>query len=336
MHDENGADYAKYFSYLNLFVFSMLLLVLGANFVILFIGWEGVGLCSYLLIGYWFKNLDFGNAAKKAFIMNRIGDLGFLIAIFALINQFGSVSFDEIFQKAPTASTGFITAVTLLLFVGATGKSAQIPLYTWLPDAMAGPTPVSALIHAATMVTAGIYMIARSHILYNLAPVSQTVVAITGAATIILAALIAVKQNDIKKVLAYSTVSQLGYMFLGLGVGAYNEAVFHVLTHAFFKALLFLCAGSVIHAMGGEQDIRKMGGLKKNLPITHISFLMGCIAISGIPPFSGFFSKDEILTAAYARNPVYFVIGLVGAMITAFYMFRLYATTFLWNIPGNT
>jgi NADH-quinone oxidoreductase subunit L len=335
MHEENGADYAKYFAFLNLFVFSMLLLVLGANFVILFIGWEGVGLCSYLLIGYWFKNMDFGNAAKKAFIMNRIGDLGFLIAIFALIGQFGSVSFDEIFQKAPTASTGFITAVTLLLFVGATGKSAQIPLYTWLPDAMAGPTPVSALIHAATMVTAGIYMIARSHILYNLAPISQTVVAITGAATIILAALIAVKQNDIKKVLAYSTVSQLGYMFLGLGVGAYNEAVFHVLTHAFFKALLFLCAGSVIHAMSGEQDIRKIGGLKKNLPVTHITFLMGCIAIAGIPPFSGFFSKDEILTAAYARNPVYFVIGLIGAMITAFYMFRLYATTFGGTFRGT-
>ncbi len=335
MHEENSADYAKYFAYLNLFVFSMLLLVLGANFVILFIGWEGVGLCSYLLIGYWFKNLDFGNAAKKAFVMNRIGDLGFLIAIFAIIGQFGSVSFIEVFQQAPSASKGIITAITLLLFVGATGKSAQIPLYTWLPDAMAGPTPVSALIHAATMVTAGIYMIARSHVLYNLAPASQTVVAITGAATIILAALIAVKQNDIKKVLAYSTVSQLGYMFLGLGVGAYTEAVFHVLTHAFFKALLFLCAGSVIHAMSGEQDIRRMGGLKKSLPVTHITFLMGCIAISGIPPFSGFFSKDEILTAAYARNPVYFIVGLAGAMITAFYMFRLYATTFLGNFRGT-
>jgi NADH-quinone oxidoreductase subunit L len=225
--------------------------------------------------------------------------------------------------------------VTLLLFVGATGKSAQIPLYTWLPDAMAGPTPVSALIHAATMVTAGIYMIARSHILYNMAPVSQTVVAVTGLATIILAALIAIKQNDIKKVLAYSTVSQLGYMFLGLGVGAYTEAVFHVLTHAFFKALLFLCAGSVIHAMSGEQDIRNMGGLKKSLPITHITFLMGCLAIAGIPPFSGFFSKDEILTAAYERNPIYYVIGVAGAMMTAFYMFRLYATTFLGNFRGT-
>ena len=335
MKTENAPDYAKYFCFLNLFVFSMLLLVLGANFVILFIGWEGVGLCSYLLIGYWFKNLDYGNAAKKAFIMNRIGDLGFLIAIFAMISHFGSVTFADIFKQAPAASTGFITAITLLLFIGATGKSAQIPLYTWLPDAMAGPTPVSALIHAATMVTAGIYMIARSHILYDLAPVSQTVVAITGSATIILAALIAVKQNDIKKVLAYSTISQLGYMFLGLGVGAYTEAVFHVMTHAFFKALLFLCAGSVIHAMSGEQDIRNMGGLKKNLPITHITFLMGCLAISGIPPFSGFFSKDEILSAAYGKNPIYYIIGVTGAMITAFYMFRLYATTFLGKFRGT-
>ena len=335
MKEENAPDYSKYFCFLNLFVFFMLLLVLGSNYVILFIGWEGVGLCSYLLIGYWFKNIDYDNAAKKAFIMNRIGDVGFLIAIFAIIYKFNSVSFDTVFQAAPSATTGFLTAITLLLFLGATGKSAQIPLYTWLPDAMAGPTPVSALIHAATMVTAGIYMIARSHVLYNLAPISQTVVAITGLATIILAALIAVKQNDIKKVLAYSTVSQLGYMFLGLGVGAYSEAVFHVLTHAFFKALLFLCAGSVIHAMSGEQDIRSMGGLKKYLPITHITFLMGCLAISGIPPFSGFFSKDEILTAAYGKNPVYFIIGVAGAMITAFYMFRLYATTFLGNFRGT-
>ncbi len=335
MQTEDAPGYAKYFCYLNLFVFSMLLLVLGANFVILFIGWEGVGLCSYLLIGYWFKNLDYGNAAKKAFVMNRIGDLGFLIALFAIIGQFGSVSFDEVFKQAPAASTGFITAVTILLFIGATGKSAQIPLYTWLPDAMAGPTPVSALIHAATMVTAGIYMIARSHVLYNLAPVSQTVVAITGLATLILAATIAMKQNDIKKVLAYSTVSQLGYMFLGLGVGAYTEAVFHVLTHAFFKALLFLCAGSVIHAMSDDQDIRSMGGLKKYLPITHITFLMGCLAISGIPPFSGFFSKDEILTAAYGKNPVYYIIGVAGAMMTAYYMFRLYATSFLGKFRGT-
>lgn len=335
MHEENSADYAKYFCYLNLFVFSMLLLVLGSNFVILFIGWEGVGLCSYLLIGYWFKNLDYGNAAKKAFVMNRIGDLGFLIAIFALISKFGSVSFDEVFKQAPAATTAFLTCVTLLLFIGATGKSAQIPLYTWLPDAMAGPTPVSALIHAATMVTAGIYMIARSHVLYNLAPFSQTVVAVTGLATILLAALIAVKQNDIKKVLAYSTVSQLGYMFLGLGVGAYTEAVFHVMTHAFFKALLFLCAGSVIHAMSGEQDIRNMGGLKKSLPVTHITFLIGCLAIAGIPPLSGFFSKDEILTAAFAKSPAYYVFGLAGALLTAFYMFRLYATTFLGGFRGT-
>jgi len=335
MHEESAPDYAKYFCYLNLFVFFMLLLVMAANYVILFIGWEGVGLCSYLLIGYWFKNLDYGTAAKKAFVMNRIGDLGFLIALFALISQFGSVNFDEVFSKAPTASTQFITCVTLLLFIGATGKSAQIPLYTWLPDAMAGPTPVSALIHAATMVTAGIYMVARSHVLYNLAPFSQTVVAVIGSATIILAATIAVKQNDIKKVLAYSTVSQLGYMFLGLGVGAYTEAVFHVMTHAFFKALLFLGAGSVIHAMSGEQDIRSMGGLKKYLPITHITFLLGCLAIAGIPPFSGFFSKDEILTAAYERNPVYYIVGVAGAMLTAFYMFRLYATTFLGGFRGT-
>lgn len=336
MHEEDAPAFAKYFCYLNLFVFSMLLLVLGSNYVILFIGWEGVGLCSYLLIGYWFKNEEYSSAAKKAFVMNRIGDFGFLIAIFAMINYFGTASFNEIFQQAPKATTGFITMVTLLLFVGATGKSAQIPLYTWLPDAMAGPTPVSALIHAATMVTAGIYMIARSHVLYDLAPVSQTVVAIIGLATAILAASIAIKQNDIKKVLAYSTVSQLGYMFLGLGVGAYNGAVFHVMTHAFFKALLFLGAGSVIHAMGGEQDIRKMGALKKFLPVTHITFLLGCLAIAGVPPFSGFFSKDEILTAAFEKNPVYYIIGVAGAMMTAFYMFRLYATTFLGKFRGTS
>ncbi len=313
MHGEEPPHFARYFSYLNLFVFSMLLLVLGANFVILFIGWEGVGLCSYLLIGYWFKNQDYNNAAKKAFIMNRIGDLGFLIAIFLMINKFGSVDFSEVFSKASGMPVGYLTAITLLLFVGATGKSAQIPLYTWLPDAMAGPTPVSALIHAATMVTAGIYMIARSHILYDLTPVTQTVVAVIGLATALLGATIALKQNDIKKVLAYSTVSQLGYMFLGLGVGAYTGAVFHVMTHAFFKALLFLGAGSVIHAMGGEQDIRKMGGLRKYVPVTQVTFLLGCIAIAGIPPFSGFFSKDEILTAAYGKSPVYYVIGVLTA-----------------------
>jgi NADH-quinone oxidoreductase subunit L len=335
MHDEEPPHFARYFSYLNLFVFSMLLLVLGANYVILFIGWEGVGLCSYLLIGYWFKNVDYGYAARKAFIMNRIGDLGFLIAIFFMINKFGSVDFADVFGKASGVTTGVVTAITLLLFVGATGKSAQIPLYTWLPDAMAGPTPVSALIHAATMVTAGVYMIARSHVLYDLAPVTQTVVAVIGLATALLAATIALKQNDIKKVLAYSTVSQLGYMFLGLGVGAYTGAVFHVMTHAFFKALLFLGAGSVIHAMGGEQDMRKMGGLRKFLPSTHWTFLLGCIAIAGIPPFSGFFSKDEILSAAYAKNPIYYVVGVLTALLTAFYMFRLYATTFRGSFRGT-
>src|SRR5688572_3462014 len=322
MRNENSPHFARYFAYLNLFVFSMLLLVMGSNFVIMFIGWEGVGLCSYLLIGYWFKNNNYNNAAKKAFIMNRIGDLGFLIAIFWMVQKFGSVTFIDVFSKAGDMPMGSVvlTGITLLLFVGATGKSAQIPLYTWLPDAMAGPTPVSALIHAATMVTAGIYMIALRNVLYTLAPISQAVVAIIGLATAIFAATIALKQNDIKKVLAYSTVSQLGYMFVGLGVGAYTGAVFHVMTHAFFKALLFLGAGSVIHAMHHEQDIRKMGGLKRHLPITHITFLIGCIAIAGIPPFSGFFSKDEILAAAFAKNPVYYVIGAAGALLTAFYM----------------
>ena len=339
MHEEDASNYGRYFSYLNLFVFFMLLLVLGANYVIMFIGWEGVGLCSYLLIGYWFTNTEYNNAAKKAFIMNRIGDLGFLIAIFWIISMFGSASFGEVFMKAtglgPELNVAAMTGITLLLFAGAAGKSAQIPLYTWLPDAMAGPTPVSALIHAATMVTAGVYMIARSNVLYSLAPISQYVVAIVGLATAILAATIALKQNDIKKVLAYSTVSQLGYMFLGLGVGAYVGAVFHVMTHAFFKALLFLGAGSVIHAMHHEQDIRKMGGLKKYMPITHITFLLACLAIAGIPPFSGFFSKDEILVAAYARNPVLYWIGLGGALLTAFYMFRLYAMTFQGKFRGT-
>ena len=337
MKEESSKDFAKYFSYLNLFIFSMLLLVMGGNYVIMFIGWEGVGLCSYLLIGFWFKNNEYNNAAKKAFIMNRIGDLGFLLAIFWLIAKTGTVNYDDVFSTVNLAkfSAADITGITLLMFVGATGKSAQIPLYTWLPDAMAGPTPVSALIHAATMVTAGIYMIARSNILYTMAPVTQAVVAITGLATAILAATIALKQNDIKKVLAYSTVSQLGYMFLGLGVGAYTGAVFHVMTHAFFKALLFLGAGSVIHAMGGEQDMRNMGGLKKYMSITHLTFLLGCIAIAGIPPFSGFFSKDEILAAAFAKNPVYWAIGVAGAVMTAFYMFRLYGMTFLGKFRGT-
>ena len=335
MHEEEPMHFGRYFAYLNLFVFSMLLLVLGGNYVIMFIGWEGVGLCSYLLIGFWFKNNNYNAAAKKAFIMNRIGDLGFLLAVFWLIVKLGTVSYASVFSAVSQLSATDITIITTLLFVGAMGKSAQIPLYTWLPDAMAGPTPVSALIHAATMVTAGIYMIARSNILYTMAPATQTLVAVIGLSTAIFAATIALKQNDIKKVLAYSTVSQLGYMFLGLGVGAYTGAVFHVMTHAFFKALLFLGAGSVIHAMHHEQDITKMGGLKSKLPITHLTFLLGCIAIAGVPPFSGFFSKDEILMAAYATNPIFYYVGMGGALLTAFYMFRLYSLTFLGNFRGT-
>jgi NADH-quinone oxidoreductase subunit L len=335
MHEEESKDFAKYFAFLNLFVFSMLLLVMGGNYIIMFIGWEGVGLCSYLLIGFWFKNNNYNDAAKKAFVMNRIGDLGFLLAVFWLMSKLGTANYHDVFANVSKLSLTDITGITLLLFVGATGKSAQIPLYTWLPDAMAGPTPVSALIHAATMVTAGIYMIARSNILFTMAPVTQTVVAVIGLATAILAATIALKQNDIKKVLAYSTVSQLGYMFLGLGVGAYTGAVFHVMTHAFFKALLFLGAGSVIHAMGGEQDMRNMGGLKKFMGITHITFLLGCLAIAGMPPFSGFFSKDEILAEAFKQNPLYWGIGVAGALMTAFYMFRLYAMTFLGKFRGT-
>ena len=337
MHHESKEHFARYFSYLNLFVFSMLLLVMGANFVILFIGWEGVGLCSYLLIGYWFKNTEYNYAARKAFIMNRIGDLAFLIAIFWIISKTGSVSFADVFaaEGLSKLNSSDITVITLLLFVGATGKSAQIPLYTWLPDAMAGPTPVSALIHAATMVTAGIYMIARSNVLYSMSEVTQNIVAIIGLTTAILAATIALKQNDIKKVLAYSTVSQLGYMFLALGVGAYTAAVFHVMTHAFFKALLFLGSGSVIHAMGGEQDIRNMGGLSKKLKITYFTFLIGCIAIAGIPPFSGFFSKDAILLSVFEKNPVLYGIALFGALLTAFYMFRLLIVTFTGKFRGT-
>ncbi len=337
MHDEENMNFAKYFSYLNLFVFSMLLLVMGGNFVIMFIGWEGVGLCSYLLIGYWFRNTDYTDAAKKAFIMNRIGDLGFLLALFWLITKIGSVQYDVIFSAASLAklSATDITGITMLLFVGATGKSAQIPLYTWLPDAMAGPTPVSALIHAATMVTAGIYMIARSNALFSLAHQTQTVITIVGLATALLAASIAIKQNDIKKVLAYSTVSQLGFMFLALGTGNYVAAVFHVLTHAFFKALMFLGSGSVIHAMGGEQDIRKMGGLHKHMKITSVTFFIGCLAIAGIPGFSGFFSKDEILAGTFAHSPVLYGVALFAALLTAFYMFRLYIVTFTGTFRGT-
>lgn len=335
MHEEKQEHFARYFSYLNLFVFSMLLLVLGANYVIMFLGWEGVGLCSYLLIGYWFKNDNYNYAANKAFVMNRIGDAGFLLGIFWLLAKLGTVNYNDVFANVSQLSLTDITGITVLLFIGAMGKSAQIPLYTWLPDAMAGPTPVSALIHAATMVTAGIYMVARSNVLYSLSAVAENFIAIVGIATALLAASIAIKQNDIKKILAYSTVSQLGYMFLGLGVGAYTGSVFHVMTHAFFKALLFLGAGSVIHALHNQQDMRYMGGLKKYLPVTHITFLAACLAISGIPPFSGFFSKDEILAAAYAANPIYWVLGVIGAGMTAFYMFRLYATTFLGTFRGT-
>lgn len=337
MHDEKPEHFARYFAYLNLFVFSMLLLVMGANFVIMFIGWEGVGLCSYLLIGFWFKKPEYNKAASKAFIMNRIGDLAFLIAIFWLVGKVGSVSYSEVFsaEGLKHLTTTDITVITLLLFVGATGKSAQIPLYTWLPDAMAGPTPVSALIHAATMVTAGIYMIARSNVLYSLAPDVLNIIAWVGLATALLAASIALKQNDIKKVLAYSTVSQLGFMFLALGTGAYAAAVFHVMTHAFFKALMFLGSGSVIHAMGGEQDIRKMGGLSKKMPVTFWTFVIGCIAIAGIPPLSGFFSKDAILLSAYAHSPVMYGIALFAALLTAFYMFRLLFITFTGKFRGT-
>jgi NADH-quinone oxidoreductase subunit L len=336
MHEEETQHYGRYFSYLNLFVFSMLLLVLGANYLIMFIGWEGVGLCSYLLIGYWFKNNNYNYAARKAFVMNRIGDVGFLLGIFLILSKTGgTLTYSQVFSQAAAFTSFDVTAITMLLFIGAAGKSAQIPLYTWLPDAMAGPTPVSALIHAATMVTAGIYMIVRSNVLYTMAPVTQSVVSVIGLGTALLAATIAIKQNDIKKVLAYSTVSQLGYMFLGLGVGAYTGAVFHVMTHAFFKALLFLGAGSVIHAMQNQQDIRYMGGLKRYMPLTHITFLLACLAISGIPPFSGFFSKDEILAAAFEHNIVLWVVGVITAGLTAFYMFRLYAMTFLGGFRGT-
>jgi NADH-quinone oxidoreductase subunit L len=336
MKDDEG--FGKYFAYLNLFIFFMLLLVLGSNYVILFIGWEGVGLCSYLLIGFWYTNADYADAAKKAFVMNRIGDLGFLIAIFIILTTFGSASFNDVFLKAATFKFGdpTLTLITILLFIGATGKSAQIPLFTWLPDAMAGPTPVSALIHAATMVTAGIYMIVRSNVLFTLAPFTMHLIAVIGLATILLAAIIAVAQTDIKKVLAYSTVSQLGYMFLGLGVGAYTGAFFHVITHAFFKALLFLCAGSVIHAVSGEQDMRSMGGLRKKLPVTFITMLIGAIAISGIPPFSGFFSKDEILAHVFEHSKTMYVLGVMGSMFTAFYMFRLIYLTFFGKFRGTS
>lgn len=332
-HDERPS---KYFAYLNLFLFNMLLLVLGDNLLVMFVGWEGVGLCSYLLIGFWFTDSEKAAAGMKAFITNRIGDAGFLLGIFALFFLFGTVNFAEINQRAlelgvEAGWTGPMTLACLFLFVGATGKSAQIPLYVWLPDAMAGPTPVSALIHAATMVTAGVYMIVRLNPLFLAAPNAMHVIAVVGAVTAVMAASIGMTQWDIKKVLAYSTVSQLGYMFLAVGVGAFGAAMFHLMTHAFFKALMFLGSGSVIHAMAGEQDIRRMGGLEKKLPITHATFLLGWLAIIGMPPFAGFFSKDEILWLSF-HSPLghwsLWLLGVLGATMTAFYMTRLMALTF--------
>ena len=333
MHEDEG--FSRFFTYLNLFIFFMLLLVLGNNYLIMFVGWEGVGLCSYLLIGFWFKNTAYNNAAKKAFIMNRVGDLGFLLGIILIFVTFGSISYSDVFASASNGSEATVTAIALLLFVGAMGKSAQLPLYTWLPDAMAGPTPVSALIHAATMVTAGIYMIVRSNIFYTMSDSASEVVAIIGVATALFAATIGLFQNDIKKVLAYSTVSQLGLMFLGLGVGAFSSSVFHVTTHAFFKALLFLGAGSVIHAMGGEQDMRKMGGLWKHLPITGNVMAIGTLAISGFPLLSGFFSKDEILAHTYEHSPILWFFGMITSILTTFYMFRLLFLTFFGKFRGT-
>jgi NADH-quinone oxidoreductase subunit L len=335
MHDDEG--FSRFFSYLNLFVFFMLLLVLGNNFLITFIGWEGVGLCSYLLIGFWYKNQAFNDAAKKAFVMNRIGDLGFLIGMFLILFNFKTLHFASL--QALIAENGIdhtlVVAITLCLFIGAMGKSAQLPLYTWLPDAMAGPTPVSALIHAATMVTAGIYMIARANFLFVLAPETMNIIAGVGAATALFAATIGLLQNDIKKVLAYSTVSQLGLMFMALGLGLFTSGVFHVVTHAFFKACLFLGSGSVIHALHGEQDIRNMGGLKKWMPLTFWTFLISSLAISGIPPFSGFFSKDEILAGAFEHSKVLWVVSTVASLLTAFYMFRLVFLTFFKDFRGT-
>jgi len=333
MHGERG--FARYFSYLNLFIFAMLTLVLADNFLLLFLGWEGVGLCSYLLIGFWYdKKFEKGTtsgAATKAFIVNRIGDFGFLIGMFLIFVTFGSFNFEAIFTKAEGLSVGDTTIfwITLLLFIGCTGKSAQIPLYVWLPDAMAGPTPVSALIHAATMVTAGVYLVARASVLYALAPVTMEIISIVAIFTAILSATIGLVQNGIKKILAYSTISQLGYMFLGLSVGAFTSGIFHLMTHAFFKACLFLGAGAVIHAMNGEENIQKMGGLKSKLPITYWTFLIASLAIAGFPGTAGFFSKDEILWKAFSQGSIIlWILGVLGAGLTAFYMFRLASLTF--------
>jgi len=328
MKSDDGVN--RFFSYLNLFVFFMLILVLSSNYLMLFIGWEGVGLCSYLLIGFWYKDHANNDAAKKAFIINRIGDLGFLIGIFLLFVTFKTLSIRDIAEQVSYMPSGNITLffITLCLFIGAMGKSAQIPLFTWLPDAMAGPTPVSALIHAATMVTAGIYLIARSSILFVLSPVTMNIILIVGAATAIVGGLIAIYQNDIKKILAYSTVSQLGFLFMALGLGSFSGAMFHLTTHAFFKALLFLAAGSVIHALSNEQDIRKMGGLRKKIPFTFALFFIGTISISGIPPFAGFFSKEVILTAAYEHGLGIGILATVISLLTTIYMFRLLFVVF--------
>lgn len=338
MHEDENIH--KFFAYLNLFVFFMITLVIGSNLLVMFIGWEGVGLCSYLLIGFWYKNQEYNDAAKKAFIMNRIGDLGLLIGVFILAYLFNSVDYMTLkaaseLAMLPEASTLLPIAI-LCLFIGACGKSAQIPLYTWLPDAMAGPTPVSALIHAATMVTAGIFMVTRLHFLFDLVPDIQFIMAIVGTITAIVAASIGLVQNDIKKVLAYSTVSQLGLMFLALGLGAYEIAIFHVITHAFFKACLFLGSGSVIHALHGEQDMRKMGGLKKYMPITFWTMMISTLAISGIFPFAGFWSKDEILLTAFHENKVLWIIGSIASIMTAFYMFRLMYLTFFKEFRGTS
>jgi NADH-quinone oxidoreductase subunit L len=339
----HDTGYARYMAYLNLFMFAMLTLVLAANYAVLFVGWEGVGLCSYLLIGFWFEKQSASDAGKKAFIVNRIGDAGFLVGMFLVFVTFGTLDFRTVMAAAARmpveyAWSGTLTVIALLLFVGATGKSAQIPLYVWLPDAMEGPTPVSALIHAATMVTAGVYMVARSSAIYVHAPKAMLTVAVIGAATAIFAASIGLVQNDIKRVLAYSTVSQLGYMFLACGVGAFGAGIFHLGTHAFFKALLFLASGSVIHAMSGEQDMRKMGGLRKKLPWTHLTMLVACIAIAGIPPLSGFVSKDEILWSAYkvgGYGQWVWGVGVAAAVLTGFYMFRLYWMTFGGTFRGT-
>jgi NADH-quinone oxidoreductase subunit L len=339
-HDKG---YYKFFTYLNLFIFAMLILVLGSNYFMLFFGWEGVGICSYLLIGFHYsdveKGLLNGLAARKAFILNRIGDLGLLVGLFMLLANFGTLEYTELADKILTQgisySEGTLFIITLCLFIGATGKSAQIPLFTWLPDAMAGPTPVSALIHAATMVTAGIFLVVRSNFLFELAPSTQDIMLYVGLLTSLVTAFIAMRQNDIKKVLAYSTVSQLGFIFVALGMGAYTAAIFHVTTHAFFKALLFLGSGSVIHAMSDEQDIRKMGGLKKYIPITNITFLIGTLAISGFPLLSGFFSKDEILAHAMHHNTIIYILLAFSALLTAIYMFRLYFVVFHGSFRGS-